>query len=238
MIRICICDDSFIQLNNAYEIVNNYSNASGNNIIIDELSPSDIVSLISESNFSYNIAILDIDMGDINGIDVAKKINVISPNCKVVFLTSYTNFISDSYEADHVYYVLKDNATTTLPRALDKAITSLTIEQDVRYLSIVSARLNYSIPMPEIIYIEKSNRSTIIHTNTLAYPTYISLSNLLAELPDNFVQCHNSYIINLNYVASTTYNLLTLKDGIDIPIGRYFSKKFKECYLKHIASVQ
>ena len=238
MFKICICDDSFIQLNNAYEIVNNYSNTSGNRMVIEELSPTDIVRLIQESNFTYNIAILDIDMGDVNGIDVAKKINEIAPDCKVVFLTSYTNFISDSYEADHVYYVLKDNAATTLPKALDKAIASLTIDHDVRYLSIISARLNYSIPISEIIYMEKSNRSTIIHTTALAYSTYSSLNNLLSKLPNNFMQCHNSYIINLNYVASATYNSLTLKNDLYIPIGRYFSKKFKEGYLKHIASVQ
>lgn len=68
---------------------------------------------------------LDIRLGkinkEINGIDLAKKITIEAPFCQIIFLTGYVDFAPYVYEADHLYFVLKTQLDTMMPKALEKA---------------------------------------------------------------------------------------------------------------------
>lgn len=48
------------------------------------------------------------------------------------------------------------------------------------------------------------------------------LTQILSELPPNFVKCHRSYIVNANYIQSVQQGFLTLKNKEDIPTSRSF----------------
>ena len=48
------------------------------------------------------------------------------------------------------------------------------------------------------------------------------LSQLLSELPPNFVKCHRSYIVNTNYIQSSYSSHLVLRNKEEIPVSRGF----------------
>lgn len=52
-----------------------------------------------------------------------------------------------------------------------------------------------------------------------------TLKNLMAELPDSFIQVHRSYIVNIHYIQSIYSNRLELKDGTEISISRSFKPR-------------
>ncbi|HWL23292.1 MAG TPA: LytTR family transcriptional regulator DNA-binding domain-containing protein [Ureibacillus sp.] len=56
------------------------------------------------------------------------------------------------------------------------------------------------IPLTEIIFIERLNRKSVIHTMNKQYETYESLFNLSLQLDTNFSRCHKSYIVNVDYL--------------------------------------
>lgn len=80
-----------------------------------------------------------------------------------------------------------------------------------------------SIPMEQIMYIESSNRRVVLHTTLGNYEYYEKMYVLEVLLKEDFIRCHQSYIVSKRFV--TDYNSVEIKlDEIVIPVGR----KYKE----------
>lgn len=135
-LKLLICDDSDLQLKETTSFAHSCLDASESfTFRIDSYEPEKLKKLLETDTINYDIAILDIEMGDFNGIDFASELNQCCPQCAVIFLTSHTDYISESYEVRHIYYVTKDSIQQYLPKALDKAI-QLVIERKARFLDL------------------------------------------------------------------------------------------------------
>ena len=53
------------------------------------------------------LALLDIEMPEINGIELAKRLRELSPQMVIVFVTAYDNYLSESIKIPADYYLLK-----------------------------------------------------------------------------------------------------------------------------------
>ena len=138
-LKLLLCDDSDLQLKETTTFVHSCLNTyTAFTSVINPYKPEELKKLLENDMLDYDIAILDIEMGELNGIDLASAINQRCPQCAVIFLTSHTDYISDSYEVRHIYYVTKDSIQRYLPKALDKAVR-LTVERKTRLLPIANA---------------------------------------------------------------------------------------------------
>lgn len=54
-----------------------------------------------------DVAILDIDMPDMNGLKLAARIKQIQPDCAIIFLTAYAQYALDSFAVHPSGYLLK-----------------------------------------------------------------------------------------------------------------------------------
>ena len=50
----------------------------------------------------------------------------------------------------------------------------------------------------------------------------------------DFINCHSSFIVNMNYVKAIETNSFILKDGTVIPISRGQYSTVKDAYIKHL----
>ena len=165
-LKLLLCDDSDLQLKETTTFVHSCLNTyTAFTSVINPYKPEELKKLLENDMLDYDIAILDIEMGELNGIDLASAINQRCPQCAVIFLTSHTDYISDSYEVRHIYYVTKDSIQRYLPKALDKAVR-LTVERKTRFLDITSNRKRYTLPCDSITYIERIGREIWISTQT------------------------------------------------------------------------
>lgn len=122
MINIFLCDDTPLQLRCIHDFVESYM-ANKPARIFDYNSPTDLLSGLSEHG--ADIAVLDISLGQANGIDLAKIMNAKCPNCQIIFLTAYPEYTSEAYFADHAWFILKKDMTKYLASALDKCLDTL-----------------------------------------------------------------------------------------------------------------
>ncbi len=89
------------------------------------------------------------------------------------------------------------------------------------------------IPIHSILCIEKELRKIIVTTTHDHYEMYAKLQEALAQLPpDEFFQCHRSYIVAFRHIEQICGNEILLSNGQHIPIGRTFMKPLKEALLK------
>lgn len=124
MLQLAVCDDEAVCLRQTVDILRAALGDTPHQLKTFENAPA-MLAMLAEDGYRPDIAVLDICMGDMDGITLAKQINRLAPACRVIFLSSYAGYLMDAYEAEHIYYVLKSDEAARLPVALRKALGAL-----------------------------------------------------------------------------------------------------------------
>ena len=82
----------------------------------------------------------------------------------------------------------------------------------------------FQVLFDDIIYIEAFGRKKILHTEDKSYDINSSIEGIRTKLNSDFIQPHNSFFVNTNYIKDINKNELILKNGIIIPVSRRFKK--------------
>lgn len=235
MTTIMICDNNTEQLKRTSQFVSAYCR-SVNNITIKTVHPKQLSDLLTTQKFSASILITEIELGNYNGLTLARQANDTSPCCNIIYLCRKLENALAVYETRHLYFVLKEQMEQILPKALDKAFQEQ--EQTTSdYLCFKSQSRYVSLPQKEISYIEKEGRYSYIHTAATIYQCSLPLSKLAESLnPDWLIRCHYGYIINLANISAFSKNELILEEQKKIPIGRTFYKQTKEAYMQQLTN--
>lgn len=230
--KVIICDDEIKDAESTKNMIDGYRFIKDVKIC----EPDEMIFDIEEDFFDYDIAILDIEYHkEINGIDIGHLINLKHPYCQIIYLTRITDYASDVYETEHVYFVTKQNQKKTLFRALDKAYELYTSRVRFEYLELYVDRKKNIILQDDIVYLERMDRNVYIHTTGDTYETNHSLTSYTRKLSSDFVRCYGSYIINLNYVISIGRDGVVLKDNVRIPVGRTYRDNVVNAYMKFLS---
>lgn len=101
--NVLLVDDESLQLNRLHETakkvlpVGTLFNAFTN--------PGE--ALNSSKDINYDIAFLDIEMPELNGVRLAKKLKESNPKINIIFITAYDNYAFDAYKMHASGYVTK-----------------------------------------------------------------------------------------------------------------------------------
>ena len=106
MLQIAVCDDEKLYLNEVLKILHETLDGTPNKIQTFQNSAA-LIAAVEEDGYIPDIAVLDICMDGVDGITLAKQLNKASPTSKIIFISSYSGYLMDVYETEHVYFVLK-----------------------------------------------------------------------------------------------------------------------------------
>lgn len=236
MLRIAVFDDEPQYLNYAEKIINeNFSNADTN--VYTFSNKEDFDKLFNTDAFFFDIIIADIQMADIDGIELAKYIRKQNERIRIIFLTNYLEYATDVYDTDHTFFVLKNEAETRLPVALNKAIMQLErMQKEIIALDTIhNGKVFFKID--DILYFERISRETIIHTEHGEETVFWNLDKLENMFKKNtMARVHRSYMINMHHIKKLRGNDVIMSDSSIIHITRSYSKKFKEDFMNFIKS--
>ena len=165
MAIIAICDDNEIQLRSAAEAVHEY-----NLTLPDDAVRFSMRTFTSARQLWFEMAdqkiadlfLLDIDMPEMSGLELAEKIREIGPRTLILFLTSHTEYALQGYKVDAFRFIPKDRLKEELPEALHAAENELSRTRE--YVSISEDGLLVRVPLDEILYVQRSLRLLEIHT--------------------------------------------------------------------------
>ena len=184
---------------------------AGHNITGEAKSGEEALELLEKSD-KPQVIFLDIEMGGMDGVETARRIQDTDPRIAIVFVTAHEEFRKEAFEVYAFDYLVKpfevERVKTTLERVEDllSGVVPLPIVAEpsprveklmLRHkdgISLVDAR--------DIILIQRENRSTVIYTKTDKHVTSETLSEIEQRLPGNkFFRCHKSYIINIERIT-------------------------------------
>ena len=120
MLSIAVCDDDELHRKRTVALIRNTPGFE--NSLIREFSRAEnLLDSISEDHYLPDVAVLDIQMDEMDGIELAMRLNRSVPECQIIFLTGYISYATRAYDAEHVFYVLKTETDSRLGTALNKA---------------------------------------------------------------------------------------------------------------------
>ena len=228
MLNIHICDDENSFLEKVQVVLNSYAQDQQIQINVSVTSSlQELEHYIFSDENKPDILFLDIEFGQENSIHLAEKIGRQLPSCSIAFLTNYLSYATDVYNTNHFYYVLKDELTGRLDAILKRYY-------DGRPKIILhTKKMEWCFEANEIMYIERARRCIyIILSNGGSQKISLSFEEAAKEFhPPVFLRCHNSFIVNLNYLQRYTSNTFVLKNGKEIPISRSYQKACNQAFL-------
>lgn len=226
---IAILDDNRLHLNKANGIVTNYIQKNHLETKIYLFSDSQSLLTAIQKQNSIDIVLLDIELEEELGIDIAKKINEINKTIQIVFLTSHLHYATDIFETQHCYFVLKEDFEKRLPDIMNKAHSALSNGK----LYVKQKGKEILLNENDIYYLERSLRTTKIYMEQGEVSLSEKISELIKQLnPEKFVRCHTSYIVNLSYVKEYRRQDIVLVHDITIPISRTFQAEVKRRFMQ------
>ena len=86
----------------------------------------------------------------------------------------------------------------------------------------------------QISYIESDRRKVHIHVGAEDIETYASLSDIAAELPASFIQCHKSFLVNMDCIRELKGDSVMLASNQAVPVSQKRRKLVREAIFAHI----
>lgn len=229
MLRVSICDDDVATLSQLEELVRQY------------LDPGELC-LATYSGYGeflttrqyVDLLFMDIDLGDGCGIELAKEVKKTDSGTYVIFVTAHPEYVEESFEVEPVYFLVKPIRPDSFRRAMERAMERLAAERQKSRLTVTFQNRVSAVALRDISYIEFSVRSATIHAGTRVLRTYEKLSSLQQRVDSRFIQCHKSYLVNMDYVIGFQGNTLELCGGVEIPVSQSRAKVTRETLLHHL----
>lgn len=215
--KIAVCDDDPAQIQYLSAKLNTW--AQKRDVLLQiaafHSAESFLFQYADEKNF--DILLLDIEMGKMNGVELAKKVREGNKEVQIVFITGYMEYISAGYDVEALHYLLKPVTEEKLFSVLDRAREHL--KNKSRYILFHTGSEAVRIPLYEIRYLEVRQNYVTIHADE-DYTMKKPLRELEKQLDDSFFRTGRSCLVNLHYIKKITKTDVYLKDNTALPLSR------------------
>lgn len=232
-LKIAICDDNQLYIETIVKYIKDY-NMDYKYKLITTHEPAVLLSKLD--NEKIDIAFLDIDMGDINGIDLGKEIKARYKDCIIVFVTGYKEYAFESYQIDAIKYLLKPVTEESFRSAMKEIILwykCVSEESEQKYFTVRNKDGIYNIEHNKIYYFEKVQRNIRVHTLNKSYDFCGSLKELKEhfDCDDCFAPCCQGFIVNTNKIVEIRKDKIQIKGlNIELPVSRRYRLELKEAF--------
>lgn len=208
MLNFVICDDNPAVLNRLSKMlesifINHNIDAE---IGLKALNASDVINYLESHR--VDVLILDINLkSETTGCDIAEMVRKKNKDVYLIFTTGHLEYALIAYKYKTFDYLPKPIVDERLEE------TILRLMDDMKSTPSKFIRLNNNrtiINQDEVNYIKKDGMKLVFCTNNRTYETYSSFNKIKDCLPDNFVRCHKSFIVNVKNISDINSNNNTI----------------------------
>ena len=228
--RIAICDDEQNQIEYITSIVTSWSNHKGHSCEIRTFASAEAFLFEYEEDKAYDILLLDVEMKNMNGIELAKRIRKDNNRAEIIFITSHFEFVGEGYEVDALHYLIKPISAEKLTQVLTKAAEKLSVEPP----SVVISCEGETVKLYEsdILYVESFLHYIVIHTKDNEYKIKENISVFENKVSDVFYRIHRSYLVSLKYITRISRTSVNI-GNTELPLSRGKYDNINRAFIEH-----
>ncbi|MFV0393162.1 MAG: LytR/AlgR family response regulator transcription factor [Coprobacillaceae bacterium] len=232
--KIAVCEDNIQIIANIEQIITQFFNSQNIDFELDTyLSGERLLDYLSKNTENnYQLYLLDIEMGQINGMEVAEEIRKRDKEAFIIFITSHDEFMLKAFDVSAFHFLVKPVDAMKLKAILAKVIVSAERRDNVFIYQ--SSKKNFTIRHSNIQFFESDKRKVNIYASNSEYTFYGKLKEIESELPNYFIRIHKSYIINLEHVELVEGRKVFMSGNHELLISRTYTKYFEEVYRRFV----
>ena len=215
--KIAICDDSSADREYISSLVTRWGKRERHTVALSTFCSAEEFLFGYEEDPNFDILLLDIEMGGMDGVELARRLRRENETMQIVFITGYSDYIAEGYEVAALHYLMKPLKEEKFFSVLDRAAEKLRSNERVLTLHLPGEIRR--IPLYQIRYLDVRLNYVTVHARE-DIAVKMPLSRLTALLDERFYQVGRSLTVNLYCISRVTRTEILLQDGTALPLPR------------------
>lgn len=193
-----------------------------------------VLDFIFNGKEKFDILFLDIDMPDISGLEVAKKLREKGLEIILIFISAHEQYVFDSIEYNPFRYIRKNRIKKELPLTMRAACSRLTERKD-DFIVVKTEVAEVKVNLSEIMYFETAARKVGIHlSNGKVLFVRKTIKELFDEINnEDFIRIHSGCVANVKYIDKFSTYDITLDNGEQLIVSRTRVKNVKTSLMNY-----
>ena len=236
-LKIALCDDDTQALPIISGAAQSAFSARGINAEITLFSSSrELLDAIGQTHFQ--LMLLDIEMPEMDGIELGKKLRANGDDTKIVFVSESESRVFESFQVQPLGFVRKSNFLNDITAVVELYLKTSSTEDSGGYLKLNVRSGLVSIKSSTVRYIEGNRNYQMLYVEGKPEPIEVKMTmDKLEQMtePIGFIRVHKGFLVNYLFIHRIMASELILTDGSSIPVGRSKAGEVKSRYLALIS---
>lgn len=213
MLKVLICDDDVNITNKVLLLINEIKTKGRWKFDITVRNSGEFV--MKEKSY-YDIAILDIEMPGISGLELSQKLKASNPDVLIIVLTSFSNYLDSAMKIQVFRYLSKPIDIERFNRNFLEAIEKC--REISKQIIIQNSTSVYTVKTKDILYIENQKHGSVVVTKHHKFDTNKKPTEWdeIINQPNCFVFSHKSFLVNLQNVVNFNKHSATFQGDKDL----------------------
>lgn len=239
--NIAVCDDRMEVTDLLYFMIKTYF--AQHHLLLTSIkvySDGDCLLQDCQKGTPFDVIFLDIELPGLNGLEVAQFIRQIDSEVLLVFVTGHPEYMPDAFKVEAFDFLSKPVQEQDMDLVLSRCVRKY--QQRNGQLVIRTSMGTATAHINNIVYVNSDlHYIDFILTTGESLRTKMQMrqvEELLQPYPQ-FIRCHQSYLVNLDYVREVQRQNFLLKNINEksivntIPISRKYLSQTKEKFVQH-----
>ncbi|MDE6601663.1 MAG: LytTR family DNA-binding domain-containing protein [Lachnospiraceae bacterium] len=236
MIKIAIIEDEQIHTQLLADYLRTWGAAHGQEVSIQEFPSAESFLFVWEETNDFDILFVDIQMREMNGVEMARKVRERDRETAIVFTTGVTDYIGTGYDVEALHYLLKPIRMEKIGQCMDKVMRSRRREA---YVIVHGKEETVRVSVGSISYVEARGHGCVMETYTRADDCrQTEITESISEMEQRlqtygFIRCHRSYLCRIEGICRIGRTDITLDSGSVIPVSRRMYADINRAFIAH-----
>ncbi len=184
----------------------------------------------------YQIMFLDVIMGEMNGLELAKRLRNGDKDICIIFMSSTRDFVFESFPSAPEGYLCKPFEYSAFAEVMDRTLNKLFAEKKYFKIRLTSGEID--VASEEIVAVLSNNHSVSVKMITgeiLESNMLFSNFQTILENEPNFLECNRGIIINMDYALQFRGDTIIMQDKTTYPVRRRGRKDISSKFTIYLA---
>lgn len=192
------------------------------------------VSLRSDSG-GADVLLTEIELRGYNAISIIAQYLKESSPLQIIYMTPKIEYCTEVYETRHCGFLLKPIRLERLVRDVQRALRLLE-EKKAKGIVVQRGSSLHILSPQSLLYAESHGRVLKIVTDSEIIETYDKMDHFSFQLDKRFLQCHKSYLVNMERVKRYCGDSFLMVNETTIPISQSRRKTVRQQFLDYMGN--
>ncbi len=225
MLRVAVVDDEASARSELVALITRFSSENGMQVAVAEYADG---TEFLATGAAEDIVLLDIDMAEVSGMDVARLLRKAGIASEIIFVTNMAQYAIKGYEVRALDFVVKPVRYASFAIKFRRAVDIAARKNNSRIPVETRKGLRY-VDTSEIIYIEVKGHKLIFHGRRGTFEAWGTMKAVSTVFePFGFALCNACYLVNLACVVNVAQDTVTVDGGDELKMSRGRKRGFMD----------